>query len=69
MALTYEGESDEYANALKLVNYIFSGVFVIEMILKHLGLGFKRYWASNWNRFDAFVVFASILDILMDIFS
>jgi len=69
MALTYDGESEEYATALKIVNYCFSAVFLAEMILKHLGLGIKRYWISGWNRFDAFVVFASIVDIIMDIVS
>ena len=67
MALSYEGSSDVYANNLKYINWTFSFIFVAEMIIKHLGLGFKRYWKSPWNQFDAFVVVASIVDILLDI--
>jgi len=51
---------------LQYLNYAFSGIFMGELILKHLGLGFKRYWRSGWNQFDAFVVLASIFDIVMD---
>ena len=67
MCLTYDGCSDGFTNALQIVNYIFSAVFAVELVLKHLGLGFRRYWASNWNRFDAFVVLASILDLVMNL--
>jgi len=66
MALTYDGSSEGYTNFLQYVNYAFSGIFMIELILKHLGLGFRRYWRNSWNKFDAFVVAASILDIVMD---
>lgn len=69
MALSYDGQSKYYESILTSINYFFSSVFLMEMILKHIGLGFKRYWISGWNRFDAFVVFASIIDIVMDIFS
>jgi len=66
MCLTYDGCSDGWTNMLQYINYVFSAVFFAELVLKHLGLGFRRYWSSGWNRFDAFVVFASILDLVMD---
>ncbi len=67
MGLSYDDSSQDYTDVLKYVNWGFSAIFLIEMILKHLGLGFKRYWFSGWNQFDAFVVFASVIDIVFDI--
>ena len=66
MALVVEGSSDQYNAVLKNINLAFSSIFMAELVLKHLGLGFKRYWSSGWNRFDGFVVAASIVDILLD---
>ena len=66
MGMAYEGMSPGYETALKYVNYFFSAVFFIEAVLKHIGLGFTRYWNNGWNRFDAFVVLASGADIIMD---
>jgi len=68
LAIAYDGASDTYNNALKYINWGFSAIFFTEMVLKHLGLGFKRYWRSGWNKFDAFVVFTSIIDVLLDFF-
>jgi hypothetical protein len=37
----------------------------MEATLKIIALGIKAYWMSGWNRFDFFVVSASIMDIIM----
>ena len=44
----------------------FTSVFILEAIIKLLTLGFRGYFHSGWNKFDFFVVFASILDIILD---
>ena len=67
MALSYDGSSNSYNNVLNIINICFSSIFCAEMILKHLALGPRRYWKSNWNKFDAFVVFASIIDIVLNL--
>lgn len=36
-------------------------IFVVELILKLIGLGAKRYFSSGWNLFDFSIVVASIL--------
>ena len=66
MALTFEGSTAEYDSILSNINYFFTAVFILEFLLKLIGLGRKAYWYSAWNRFDFFVVMASIIDILMD---
>ena len=51
---------------LKISNYVFSSVFIIEATLKLIAFG-ASYFENGWNKFDFFVVTASILDITLDI--
>lgn len=64
MGMTYEGESSLYTDVLLYVNYVFTGIFVIEMILKLIAFG-STYFSSSWNIFDFIVVLGSIFDIAM----
>lgn len=57
------GQSEETAHVLDLCNLIFSTIFLVEMILKLLGLGFKEYLSDNYNILDAIIVAVSVLDI------
>ena len=43
---------------------IFSSIFILEAILKMLGLG-KTYFPNPWNIFDLTIVVVSIIDILV----
>ena len=63
MALNYEGSSPGYDLFLLIVNYIFTGIFILECILKIIGYGFRAYFHSSWNKFDFFVVIASLIDL------
>jgi hypothetical protein len=63
MALNYEGSSPGYNLFLTIVNYIFTGIFILECIIKLLGYGFRPYFHSSWNKFDFFVVIASLVDL------
>ena len=55
----------KYSNALNIVGYIFTAVFIAEAVLKLIGFGYS-YFSLNWNRFDFFVVLASIFDIILN---
>ena len=48
------------------INLSLTVVFVLEMLLKLLGLGFKRYVADAFNLFDGVVVVLSILEIIIE---
>ena len=67
MALVFEGSSDKYKSVLEGINYFFTSVFILEMLFKLTALGFKGYWINGWNKFDFFVVMASIIDIILGI--
>ena len=64
MGMTYEDDSMVYESGLTYINYIFTSVFVVEMILKWIAFKFS-YFSSSWNVFDCIVVFGSVLDIVM----
>ena len=49
---------------MKITNYIFTAIFIVEAILKIIALGWS-YFGTSWNKFDFFVVISSILDILL----
>lgn len=44
MAMVYEEATEDYLFALDVLNYIFTAVFVIEAIIKMIGLGIKSYF-------------------------
>jgi hypothetical protein len=63
MALNFEGCSSGFNTFLTIVNYIFTGIFIAECIIKLLAYGIIPYFHSGWNRFDFFVVISSIVDL------
>ena len=65
MAMGFENAPPAYDSALTILNYIFTGIFIAECLIKLVGLGIRGYFHSGWNKFDFFVVLASILDIII----
>jgi hypothetical protein len=64
MGLDYQGSSENFRNNLDIFNLLFSVIFILESFFKILALGIKDYFYLGWNKFDFFVVIASLLDIL-----
>ena len=64
MALNYDLSDPKYDLALTYINYIFTGIFIVECIIKLWAYGVS-YFHSGWNRFDFFVVVASIADLVI----
>ncbi|XP_031699954.1 voltage-dependent T-type calcium channel subunit alpha-1G isoform X4 [Anarrhichthys ocellatus] len=58
---------------LKLSNYIFTAIFVAEMAVKIVALGWcfgnKSYLRSSWNILDGMLVMISVIDILVSLIS
>lgn len=48
-----------------MLNQVFSWVFVTEMIIKLMALGFKEYLRDRFNLFDACVVVLNVADNLV----
>lgn len=49
---------------LRIINILFTLVYIGEMLLKWAGLGLKRYFADAWNIFDCILVAVSVFDII-----
>ena len=64
MMCYYEGAAANYVSTLDDINLVFTVVFAIEATLKLIGFG-KTYFYVGWNRFDFFIVMASLFEILM----
>ncbi|NWR24703.1 CAC1H protein, partial [Emberiza fucata] len=58
---------------LSVSNYIFTAIFVVEMMVKVVALGFfsgeNTYLQSSWNVLDGVLVFVSIIDIIVSMAS
>uniref|UniRef100_A0A8C6JYV3 Voltage-dependent T-type calcium channel subunit alpha n=1 Tax=Melopsittacus undulatus TaxID=13146 RepID=A0A8C6JYV3_MELUD len=58
---------------LSVSNYIFTAIFVAEMMVKVVALGFfsgeNTYLQSSWNVLDGVLVFVSIIDIIVSMAS
>jgi hypothetical protein len=67
MAIVWDGMPDSLSKGLDYVNYALTIYFFVEMIIKLLGLGFRQYAHDRMNVFDAFVVLASISEMVVDL--
>lgn len=65
MACEYHGMPADLARALELANYVLTGLFGLELLLKLAGLGVARYVADRFNIFDAVVVAVSLVEIVL----
>jgi len=65
IAIEFEGSSQYHTDTLKVFNYFFTSIFILECIIKLLALGYKKYFYIGWNKFDFFVVATSIIDIVI----
>lgn len=65
MAIGYQGQPPWYTEVMSSVNYVFTIIFLVEATLKLFAYGWS-YFGTTWNKFDFFVVCASLMDIAMD---
>ena len=66
LAMNFEGQTPSYVKSLETVNLVFTGVFILEALLKIIALGFGKYLSSAWNIFDFLIVATSISEIIIN---
>ncbi|EDQ91804.1 uncharacterized protein MONBRDRAFT_22969 [Monosiga brevicollis MX1] len=66
LAMWYPQAPSAYLAGLAICNYVWTGIFVVELLIKLGGLGLRSYFASGWNRFDCLVVTLSIVEIIIE---
>lgn len=64
MALDYDDAPAIYTSTLNNVNYVFTGIFFIECILKIIAYDIA-YFTTSINKFDFFVVCTSLFEIVL----
>uniref|UniRef100_A0AAX7UAC6 Voltage-dependent T-type calcium channel subunit alpha n=1 Tax=Astatotilapia calliptera TaxID=8154 RepID=A0AAX7UAC6_ASTCA len=52
--------------ALKICNYIFTLIFVLESVFKLVAFGFRRFFKDKWNQLDLAIVLLSIMGITLE---
>lgn len=52
--------------ALKIFNYFFTAVFILELSMKLIALGILLYLKEKWNQLDIFIVILSVVGIVLE---
>ena len=60
MMVQWPNIAPETVRVTEYINYVFTGVFITEAIIKLLAFR-KRYFTEVWNRFDFAIVVSSIV--------
>lgn len=66
MAIEYYRMPPALQYALKIFNYFFTAVFILEAVMKLVALGFKIYLKDKWNQLDVGIVILSIIGIVLE---
>ncbi|XP_051517883.1 voltage-dependent N-type calcium channel subunit alpha-1B-like [Myxocyprinus asiaticus] len=64
VAIVHYNQPDWLTYALYLAEFVFLGLFLIEMSLKMYGLGPRTYFHSSFNCFDFGVIVGSIFEVI-----
>ena len=62
LALYRYDQSDLQTRMLEICDIIFVWAFFVEMIMKLIGLGVRKYLRDNFNIFDGVIVIISLVD-------
>ena len=69
MASEHHDMSSSFLDFIRVSNYIFTGIFIVESSLKFIAFGPYRFHfgqMAGWNNFDLFIVFISVAGIYFD---
>ncbi|XP_067636401.1 voltage-dependent T-type calcium channel subunit alpha-1G isoform X1 [Eurosta solidaginis] len=66
MAMEYYGMKDALTYTLKVFNYFFTAVFILEANMKVLALGWPLYLKDRWNQLDVGIVLLSVIGIVLE---
>ena len=70
IVMVFDEPGREQAAALKMADYVFTGIYTVEMLLKIAGMGFVwdqgSYLRDSWNILDFIIVVFSYVPILLD---
>ncbi|XP_056626587.1 voltage-dependent T-type calcium channel subunit alpha-1G isoform X1 [Triplophysa dalaica] len=66
MSMEHYQQAKVLDEALKICNYIFTIIFVLESVFKLVAFGFRRFFKDRWNQLDLAIVLLSIMGITLE---
>merc|ERR1739838_1248582 len=63
-AVEHHGQPDWLDDFLYRAEFAFLALFMVEMVVKMYGLGFRLYFQSSFNIFDCIVIIGSIFEVI-----
>ncbi|GLI61880.1 hypothetical protein VaNZ11_004391 [Volvox africanus] len=63
LGMEHDGMSPEFATGLEIANLVMTSAFLLEFVVKHLGLGLVGYWRNPWNLLDGAIVVSSAVEL------
>ncbi|KAL2077946.1 hypothetical protein ACEWY4_025631 [Coilia grayii] len=66
MSMEHYQQTKVLDEALKICNYIFTVIFVLESVFKLVAFGFRRFFKDRWNQLDLAIVLLSIMGIILE---
>ena len=55
----------QMADVIEMINQVLTYIFIVEMVLKMVGMGLTGYFSERFNQFDCIIVMMSIVDIVV----
>lgn len=66
MSLEHYQMSQTFVLFVETSNYLFTGIFVLEVVFKFIAFGFVRYFKDGWNLVDLVIVILSLAGIIIE---
>ena len=63
MALDHHGQSEGMGKMLTIGNYVFTGIFTAEAVLKIIAMTPAKFFRNGWNVFDFIIVTISLIEL------
>eukprot|EP00485_Elphidium_margaritaceum_P010070 CAMPEP_0202692280 /NCGR_PEP_ID=MMETSP1385-20130828/6693_1 /ASSEMBLY_ACC=CAM_ASM_000861 /TAXON_ID=933848 /ORGANISM="Elphidium margaritaceum" /LENGTH=1814 /DNA_ID=CAMNT_0049347777 /DNA_START=122 /DNA_END=5566 /DNA_ORIENTATION=+ len=65
LAIQWPAMDESLFEALRILNYLFTALFALELLVKFIGLGPQRWWFDMFNIFDAVIVLISVVELFL----
>eukprot|EP01084_Bolivina_argentea_P006659 12632_1 len=63
LAIHWPAMNEELEQGLQVLNWCFTILFALELLIKVIGLGPERWWFDKFNVFDAVIVLVSLVEL------
>ena len=64
--MNWYARPDSVDNILNIWNYVFTGIFTVEAIIRIAGLGPNKYFTEKWNIFDFVIITGSYASLIIE---